>query len=162
MGQYQGPVPSAPPSSPDQRQFRQGSRDQLSKTKTPGFPIDVETRSIGSLRAGLPLGRRWLAAAAGVVEIYGPESQGKPKLGLCTGGRGPEEGRHLRLHRDPKAPLDPACRNSASTSTIFYHRSPTTAAARKSATETACALRRRRSTGYRFRGGFGTAAELEG
>ena len=60
--------------------------------------IDVEAISTGSLGLDIALGIGGLPRGR-VIEIYGPESSGKTTLALQVRGRGPEEGRHLRLHR---------------------------------------------------------------
>ncbi len=79
-----------------ERQFGKGSVMKLGKNDpVHGCRDDFVRLAPGWISrsgvGGLPKGR--------VVEIYGPESLRQDHAGAAYGGRGPEEGRHLRLHR---------------------------------------------------------------
>ena len=78
-----------------ERAFGKGSIMKLGKNDK---SMEIEIVSTGSLGLDIALGIGGLPRGR-VVEIYGPESSGKTTLALHTRRRGPEEGRHLRLHR---------------------------------------------------------------
>ena len=77
-----------------ERAFGKGSIMRLGE----GQVVEIEAVSTGSLGLDIALGIGGLPRGR-VVEIYGPESSGKTTLALHTHRRGPEERRHLRLHR---------------------------------------------------------------
>ncbi len=60
--------------------------------------MEIEAIPSGSLGLDIALGIGGLPKGR-VVEIYGPESFGQDHPGAAHHRRGPEEGRHLRLHR---------------------------------------------------------------
>jgi recombination protein RecA len=71
---------------------------KLGQKERQGVVEMIETISTGSLGLDIALGIGGLPKGR-IVEIYGPESSGKTTLALHDHGRGPEEGRHLRLRR---------------------------------------------------------------
>ena len=141
-----------------ERAFGKGSIMRLGQRET---AVEIDSVSSGSIGLDIALGIGGLPRGR-VVEIYGPRKLGQDDACAPRGGRGPEDGRHLRLHRRRARPGSVLCaqagRQSGRASDLAARRGRAGPRDRRHPG----ALGRRRSFGDRQRRCLGAARRARG